>query len=527
MPRRILLEEQRDFTGGLNLAVDPFDLEPNESPLMVNVDLDRRGGFGLRRGCRTYIEDPLPTGTAVGALIPFYNTSGTHQLLVGDNAGRLYTWNGTAWVLQLTGGNAIYHWAQMNDLLYVTNASNGTVDRWNGTVFASITAAGYNDDLTAPAGGRFPQAGATVATHANVMWVGNFIDSIDAARHVSRVRWSHPGTAEDWRTNDYIDIDPNDGCGQIRMLVPFQERLLVFKDRAVYAIHGYPPNGFSVQNLTREVGASSIHSVIATEEVVYFSDARTGANSYDGKQFQWIFEKIFPLIDDERVRVDLLPFASLCFHNRRLWLSTRWLEEPYENIQETLVFDPRLGGGKGAWTFYSNLGSIVQLSYRESDGSLHLLGQDGLYVMENDVEGLFEDQEPDGNSEIRGEYQTRWFDAKNFALRKRWKRPEVVMRDNANLQLNVDVFTDYNPNVVKRSFSFTTEQDGTELVWDVDDWDEAVWAGESGDRAIVKRGSPLGNARAISLKFRNINQTGTDWRVHAIINKYIPKRIRN
>lgn len=50
MPKRILVEHARDFTGGLNLATPPVDLEPNEYPYAKNVDPQRRGGFAIRRG---------------------------------------------------------------------------------------------------------------------------------------------------------------------------------------------------------------------------------------------------------------------------------------------------------------------------------------------------------------------------------------------------------------------------------------------------------------------------------------------
>jgi len=42
--------EQQDFTGGLNLRADQFQLAENESPKMLNVDVDPRGGVFSRGG---------------------------------------------------------------------------------------------------------------------------------------------------------------------------------------------------------------------------------------------------------------------------------------------------------------------------------------------------------------------------------------------------------------------------------------------------------------------------------------------
>ena len=49
-PKRTQLYSLRDFTGGLNLVADTFKLQENESPDLLNVDIDRHGGFQVCRG---------------------------------------------------------------------------------------------------------------------------------------------------------------------------------------------------------------------------------------------------------------------------------------------------------------------------------------------------------------------------------------------------------------------------------------------------------------------------------------------
>lgn len=39
-----------NFAGGLNFRTDQFNLQPNESPDLLNVDVDPRGGVKLRNG---------------------------------------------------------------------------------------------------------------------------------------------------------------------------------------------------------------------------------------------------------------------------------------------------------------------------------------------------------------------------------------------------------------------------------------------------------------------------------------------
>ena len=41
-------DEKSDFTGGLNLRADQFNLEYNESPALLNVEVDPRGGVRRR-----------------------------------------------------------------------------------------------------------------------------------------------------------------------------------------------------------------------------------------------------------------------------------------------------------------------------------------------------------------------------------------------------------------------------------------------------------------------------------------------
>jgi hypothetical protein len=41
-------DEKADFRGGLNLRADQFNLAENESPALLNVDVDPRGGVSRR-----------------------------------------------------------------------------------------------------------------------------------------------------------------------------------------------------------------------------------------------------------------------------------------------------------------------------------------------------------------------------------------------------------------------------------------------------------------------------------------------
>lgn len=614
---RIQLEHQRDFTGGLNLSDDPYNLGPNESFDLQNVDIDRRGGFGVRRGTQKFSginQSTLRTVTATGAsraanvvtvsgLSPVNgdpgglvvgqivradfplgaggtNFDGTFVVATAVAGATTATWaqtaaNDTAGAGTISEGFASidsgYTYVDTSSVRHILAANSGIVDRWDGSAWQDVrpfvssgrtkfieydnvlyfvpvgtvsvpyrwtgtglatqltgTAGGnFNDDLTAPNAGNMPHC-RTLAVHHEVVWAAAILET-GPITHNCRVRWSHPGEAEDWRTNDFIDLDPDDENGIIRALVPFGDRLLVFKDKAIYAIHGYPPAGFSVENLTKDLGTPSQFSVVATPDAVYFWDLDRGAYKYDGKDFEWIFSPLFPLIDDGKINMAFSFQVIAEFHRDRLYLSVPFLTAPYAGTFVGLVYAP-YAGKRGAWTVHTKTLFGWWVHRGSAGGDEHLIGGSGSYLFELDVEGLYSDiSSSDVSSSIVAHYTTRWFDAGNPAMKKRWKRPIVIARAGSNQITTVEVLSDYDPTEVKKTFQLETVLDGTEGIWDVSDWDEAVWAREvtiSGDRSVILKGAPLSGGTAKALRFKNTT-AGQDWRIHGLTMKWIPRNIRN
>ena len=59
MPNRLQPLDLMDFTGGLNLRKNQFQLAENESPDLLNVDIDPRGGFYTRKGWQRWNDDDI------------------------------------------------------------------------------------------------------------------------------------------------------------------------------------------------------------------------------------------------------------------------------------------------------------------------------------------------------------------------------------------------------------------------------------------------------------------------------------
>lgn len=529
---RIEIEEQRDFTGGLNLKEEIVNLQKNETFDLQNVDIDRRGGFSLRRGSRPFIAvaTGLPLGGTPDSGYTYVDPTNVRHILA-CRGGHVRRWDGAAWQDVLVNvGSGRTQFAEMLNNLYILRPSGAQVHRWAGAGLSTLiptTVGAYHNDLTAPTANTFPPCN-TLAVHGEVMWAGGVNEA--AGFQPNRLRWSHPGRPEDWREQDYIDIDADDENGQIRALVSFGSRLIVFKDHAVYAVHGAAPAGFSVVELTKEVGVPSAAAVTSTEQGIFFWDTDTGLWEYNGKEFKHTFEPLYSLIDDNKINTAFSNQTIVQWHNQRAWVNVPFSAAPYAGTFLTLVFDPS-AGKDGAWTLHTVQPFGWWIHHGSAGGDLHLLGGRQGYVFEFDVEGFYYDTDISlfQDLPITAWYTTRWYDADVRAVKKRWKRPVFVMQGGAEQRTIVEVLTDYDPTKVSKTFELLTTLDATEGIWDADDWDDFLWAAETllaGDKAVILRGSPLGSGVAKALRMKNTT-AGQDWRVHGLTMKWISKRLRN
>lgn len=147
-----------DFTGGLQTFGSQFNIAPNQSPDMLNIEIDPRGGFRTRKGWARWNADD-----ALGA---HFDT--TWNLLVG--AGD-----------QTVAGNAVL----IDDVLYLNDVDSGAVDRsaalaavevgdfifigsWRFKVTAAVDGTTHWE-FTGTATGTTPSAGTDVAINCQIV----------------------------------------------------------------------------------------------------------------------------------------------------------------------------------------------------------------------------------------------------------------------------------------------------------------------------------------------------------------------
>jgi hypothetical protein len=386
----------------------------------------------------------------------------------------------------------------------------------------------FNDNLVAPTNNNMPVA-KYLATWQSCMWLGWTFES--GVEHPNRIRFSHPGSAGDWRSFDYIDIDPGADGDYITGLIALQDRLLVFKRKSIYVLAGSGPDAFQVFPLSREHGAVSQDAIVNTDLGVYFFSWSDGVMLYDGNKVQWQFEKMLPLIDGGLIPEAAQNLPTLGWSNRRLWVGIPYrpnVDAPVPTANtRTLVLDPSLTK-EGSWVMYDiPSGPMFDMKLTELRDNLlsSITGNTRILILESPGVTSPTDNYGGGPIPIASWYRTRWVDLGQPAVVKRWRTPEFVIRAiDAETDIEVDVFRDYDATSVRRTFSVNTSISDSVMEWG-DPWGE-LWErdeGETGGNEVV-RGKPFGQARAVQLRFRGpINHL---WGLNQISLKYTPKKLR-
>lgn len=551
-PRRTQLHTLRDFTGGLNLVADTFRLQENESPDLLNVDIDRRGGFQVRRGVYPFTDSTL---SAAPNTIWSYNDTGTVYTMVQVGTGVRYS-TGSTWKnitrlvssvstddLGTSDGTDICP-ATVNNVCYWVRGNrevvkwDGTIDGSTGVGNASILGTAFNDTIT-PTTGNVPRAD-HIAVHSGYLWVAGTWES--GTHYPNRIRWSWANTfdnsVENWHLNDYIDIDDGKDSDAITAIVPYGDQLIVFKRDSVYAIYGYSAESFSVVNVSNTVGAVSHSAAIATPAGLFFFDHQTGLNRFDGKSVSWMFENIWPAMRDGSIPSSQIDNVDLGWIENRLWVSVPSVDFPSVPRGMTFVLDPRLKAN-GAWTKYSLQAGPFARGHRTESYLGYLHGSNRVYRL--DVQDQYYDflSTAAGPSAIDAYYRTKWVDIGEPAVKKRWRRTEAVMQVDQAYDLPVVTYSNYDPSVATKNFIFRSSESETSTGTDVWDdpavlWDSATWA-RSGSYAYVDRGANLGVSRAVQLRVGGQVlslptvggvQAPVFWGVDALIFKFVPRRVR-
>ena len=568
------------FVGGLNLRRNQFQLAEDESPDLLNIDIDPRGGFYTRRGWRRWqaddtVDPEVVTWAPRNAFMHPWST-GEQQLYVVNET--------TIWWVDdlgvsddLTGitAQASPHGADFmawGDLLYFVTGRLGTSYRRTGTGAPAALDPDNWSEIEAPVSNVMPQA-EFIESHADYAFVANTREG--ATNFPNRIRWSHPNTPDSFREGDYLDI--NVGGNKITGILSFQDHLLIFKESSLWALYGYEDESFQLVMVSDRAGAPNMTSTTRSESAVFYYSQydRGGIYVYSGngkpdylsERLSTAFEQVF---SQDNV------FVS--WAGRRLWVAVPWTKDDGSTAEPStcFVFDSTVGEG-GAWTMYrSAVGAVatvldganvnskfplatfwseraatfVTLDIEENaydDIALpSVLGTEGGDDIVTDLDLNINVNAEETGDPFDSYYRTRWLHAGWPDRKKSWRRPTFICRQvSEDVELIVESFRNYDQTSIHRSRRLTVTAGGTAM-WteggsaDADeggfDWSSlgaadpdgtgADWASATGGSSLVRSGS-LGLARSIQMLVKAAPSSARrKWGVDGIVAKLVMRRFR-
>jgi len=550
----IQIYEQKDFTGGLNLRSDQFQLADNESPEMLNVEIDPRGGVFSRGGMTRLNPDNLGGTWLPRKLQPFYgnssklmltNNNKVYYMSTANNFAVLnYVYSGSSYNVTATGGHGpcLAAWGQQ---LYIAVGANGGQSgtdaqyKWSGSGNAiALPRVGSTPNTWASrggsGGGHVPAADHLVV-HANKMWAAGTYE--DGQYFPNRIRFSDESLPENWVEEDKIDI-LGGGTGITGMVV-VNGALVVFKPFAVYVIFGYDYNDFQVTAISTTLGCHDHMQMAATDVGVYFYSHGDGLFYFDGSSITDIFQPMRPMFDAGYVNPAADDSVTVSWIGRRVWLSLPYSTTGAATTSTVnLVFDPSIS----AYMMFAtadNRGVVGGCDFRTDTGTDIRVACHPTVPAVLEVDNYSEDSDKilvsGASSGFNTVYRTKWFDAGSYMQRKMFRRPDLVMKESeTQMTLTVEVYHDFQESdgSEARVFSVILPTAATGMFWDSDSWavenidgstEGSVWSGGV-ISSTIKAAKNLGLAKTVQLRFSG--QPSKPWGINSIGYKWAPRRVK-
>ena len=551
-----------DFTGGANLRANVLQVADNESPSMLNVEIEPGQGFYTRAGWSRWNDDdivaPASWDPRSGESHPL--SDGSFQIYIaqdtGGGVGTVYAGSDpsvafTDLSIPCNAPGHLADYASWGDVMYFVCGYNLASYKRDGASAAAPlldASLGFNDDYTTPAGGYMPFAEHT-ATHAGYLFVSNTTEGGSGDDFQNRIRWSHPDSPEDWATNDYLDI--NIGGGKITGLVSFQDHLLIFKTDSLWALYGYDLDSWQLIQVSRAVGCPTPTAIARSESACYFFSAsnRNAIFAYDGNTLREISDKVRPVMDD--IAPSSYRDVWMGFVARRLWVSIPWSQDDPVRGNTIGVFDPDIADG--VWAGHrlgvGTMRTILEGSDVDADLPLAVVAGDTgaacVVTLESDLDTandyILENGDP---TPFHAFYRTSWKHAGSPELRKSWLRTRFLApRQTLDVEVRLDVFHDYNSGDVQRSLRGVQIESGGEIYWrelgfdategDGFDWTAggeddpsgrgANWTSAPDGADLGRTTTSLGVARSVQLEF-STSEPGKPWGFDGVFMKFKERR---
>jgi len=534
MPNRLEPLNVFDFTGGLNLRPDTFQLSGNEISDVLNMEPDDRGGLQVRKGWDYWGTSPITADPWNPRNAFLHVTSdNNHRVLVVNNNKLISGRSGVFGVVAGVTTGAKPHGADFvgwNDYVRMACGRNQPgirYDALNNTATACVVSGGANwqNDYGVPGSTLNQPQAEVIAQHAGYLFVANTREN--AVNYPTRVRWSHPNNPNAWALNDFIDIQ--EGGDNITAMIPFADRLLIFKQDSVWALFGYDAETWEFTNVSRNIGCIHQQAVARSEGACFFVSWPQGIFAYTERSgVQEISQNIRPLFIDNQLSYAGTQNIWLGWVNRRLWCSLPWLPDAVSTTATTaFVMDPEVG--QGAWTKFRGADKCVPGPYMERP-----LGSDlpmlafcrvaaHAFMLEarEDASDVVHDTVTGFDSFVR----TAWMDAGAPTWKKSWRRPDFLLRGIQNpTDISITVFHNFDHLNPARQYRVQFSPVSEQAMWGQFVWGDGTKWGKGTQTGSPERGSTMGRAGA--LQVLATGTPGKPWGLNGIVFKYVPRRFR-
>lgn len=525
-----------DFTGGLNLRASEFQLGENESPDILNCDIDPRGGLASRKGWQRWNAADIDATWDPRSAYIHELASGIDIVLVANN-DKVYRSTGGTFTTLETGvatplvADAAPHgmdFAPWGDTAYFACGYNRQAAKLvaNGTYASLLTAAEtgtWVNDYLSPVGGRMPRAD-YMCSHNGYIWVAGTYE--DAEHFPHRIRWSHPNNPEDWAEADFEDI--LEGGGPITGIMPFEDHLLVFKQSSIWAIYGATAESRQIVNVSRTLGALNRQCLARNENTVFFVSWPKGVHSIARGRVDEISVPLRPAFESVDWNEGANDFMWLGWLGNRLWFSGPFLRTGVaSDARSTFVLDPEIG----AWTLYRSatqygVGPFAQGGWGQGSTMLLACLRDTPDIVEVEARDDANDVLSDGEvaQPFQSKYVTRWLHAGWPDRKKRWRRPTFIAKlSSVDYRLQCSIYTNFLETAAKRRFDVVVSAgDGVVKYDDGINYDEGAIYGEGVEGSTLRKGGAVGSASAVQLQIDS--EPGKAWGIDGIVMKYRQRR---
>ncbi len=438
-----------DFSGGWNPRDGLNEVADNESPDMINVSLDERGGIVKRLGVAEAGSGP-PVGGG-GMTTVFWSEALQKLICQADYKIHWTPDPDTPWTDTGFAFSTILH-CHMVDFLgsvVIVHPDDGVF------TFDGIT-------VTGPVANA-PGGGISVAVWQNALWIAN-TQSVRVTRSdLGAISWPADPIYVDIRVKD--DAHLTSIGGGTGMDVLGRTGLLVWKNESTYRINSPSTGSYTVVDYN--YGASGDRAV-TTNQGFTAAVCSKGIimTTGDGGGATLVSGKIDPIFRPDQLRLPSMQDAYATNYQDRMLFSIPWLGGQagtwVNNL--TLEFDPKQG-----WFAPHDFGISAATPYRDG-----VVGSPCAFQFETNIPvsgqlyRFFTGGTDDGDP-ITSRHHTRWFEP-NSANALRFRRLNVNGQGVFTLRFKFN----YDQGVGNEYDMVLLGDDNA--IWDTAVWDTADWA---------------------------------------------------